>query len=282
MNNIERHIEKIVELSAVRASEIVLQQLMPHLETMYRDTVMSIAQTFKVYGDNMIDLDRLTEDLQALYRRFTKNLKMISERILQDRSVKNLIDDFFNDMDRVFKQLYIDPLTGLLNERCRSDFFTRQSNTGKYIGISIDIDDFKKINDSKGHDYGDEVLKKVAEIISHTIEKLGRDRCHAFRLGGEEFGILIKVRADSDAETEYGFIGSIAELIRKKVEDTGQCTVSIGVSEMFDLPITLEEYQQKRFAFFGDNNLYMAKQKGKNRIVYPEDVQHDKGVSNEQ
>lgn len=169
-----------------------------------------------------------------------------------------------------------DPLTGLKN-RAGNDEFVKSTvvknlNEGKPVSIIMsDIDHFKSINDTYGHDAGDVILKKVAEIINNETRQ-GTD-C-AFRFGGEE--MIVVLSCDGAEAME------VAERIRKNVEETihsfqkngethtAQCTISMGVSQMSpDLPI----HQDNAINLFNqefkkaDNAVYVAKASGRNQIV---------------
>ncbi|MCB0386833.1 MAG: GGDEF domain-containing protein, partial [Bdellovibrionales bacterium] len=121
--------------------------------------------------------------------------------------------------------------------------------------IVLDIDKFKRINDSYGHSAGDQVLKQVAK----TIESVCRKSDQVFRFGGEEFVVLLR-------ETELIGAYTIAERIRVEVESTrayfGQTelpvTLSCGVAE-FDKSETLGQFFDR-----ADQALFQAKSRGRN------------------
>lgn len=169
-----------------------------------------------------------------------------------------------------------DPLTGLKN-RAGNDEFVKSTvvknlNEGKPISIIMsDIDHFKHINDTYGHDAGDAILKKVAEIINSETRN-GMD-C-AFRFGGEEMIVVLSCTGAEAME--------VAERIRKNVEETvhefekngekhtAQCTISMGVSQMSpELPIHKDNAIQLFNQEFkkADNAVYVAKASGRNQIV---------------
>jgi diguanylate cyclase (GGDEF)-like protein len=123
--------------------------------------------------------------------------------------------------------------------------------------VLLDIDFFKNINDSYGHPFGDEILKKIAQTLTTVIDKNS-----VFRIGGEEFCVLMEnVNVDQAV--------SKAEEIREKVaaqyvthgkNDIG-VTVSIGVSTATDA--SLSELLKA-----ADVKLYLAKENGRNCVVY--------------
>jgi len=121
--------------------------------------------------------------------------------------------------------------------------------------LMMDIDDFKIVNDSYGHQSGDNVLKKIGDTINRLLRKMD----FAARYGGEELAVIMP-----DANREQVF--KAAERIRKaisqlKFEDFS-VTISIGTSS-FGRDINTSEKLLKA----ADNALYEAKDKGKNRVI---------------
>ena len=124
----------------------------------------------------------------------------------------------------------------------------------------LDIDFFKKINDTYGHDTGDVVIKEVSNIL---VEKT-RENDVLGRLGGEEFGIFL---LNSNIEETF----KIAQRIKDKIQQTPvinnensiNITVSIGISLKNENTKTLLELIKE-----ADINLYEAKQTGRNKIVF--------------
>jgi len=166
------------------------------------------------------------------------------------------------DSDVQRKLATIDSMTGLLNRR---QFFVvaevERERSRRYRRplsmLMIDIDEFKSINDSFGHDVGDEVILLVANVCQSLI----RSTDFIARLGGEEFALLLPETGLKDA-------GDLAERLREAVskitvaETAGVFTptVSIGVSEAADgMPIA---DLLKR----ADVALYDAKQGGRNKV----------------
>ena len=122
--------------------------------------------------------------------------------------------------------------------------------------IMIDIDYFKKINDTYGHDRGDIVLETLADIISEEIREVDTFG----RWGGEEFMLLLPNQTSGPALL-------VAQKLRLLIEtyvfdEIGSLTISIGVSQYEDLDN--KENLLKRV----DSALYIAKDEGRNRVVY--------------
>ncbi|MCB1777018.1 MAG: diguanylate cyclase [Candidatus Competibacteraceae bacterium] len=154
-----------------------------------------------------------------------------------------------------------DVLTGILNRRAFTellkDEFFRMKRTGHcYAILLIDIDYFKRVNDTYGHDAGDIVLKHVASVLESAI----RATDHIARLGGEEFVILLTNTSEGGGEIA-------AEKIRAAVANStapliGQVTVSIGLAVA-----STDDEKQEAAVTLADKAMYRAKMTGRNRVV---------------
>lgn len=159
----------------------------------------------------------------------------------------------------LFEMSSIDGLTKIGNHRSLIEHLkveiAEASRTSSPLSIALfDIDDFKKVNDSKGHVYGDQVLVDVASIIKKSIR--GTD--FAGRYGGEEFMVIF-------SHTTLSVASSISERIRQAVEDYNfvdglRITISGGASQYNNETIT-------ELVHSADKKLYSAKRNGKNMIV---------------
>lgn len=148
-----------------------------------------------------------------------------------------------------------DPLTGLANRRLMEmiidEGFARAQRYARPLSIiMLDIDDFKKYNDTYGHPAGDKLLSDIAQIIS----KDARESDLVARYGGEEFLLMLSEAGASEAH-------GAAERIRKEVEEKRIVTISLGVA-------TYKQGMQRKQDLINraDEALYLAKQKGKNRV----------------
>ncbi|MDH4944781.1 diguanylate cyclase [Sulfurimonas sp. C5] len=153
-----------------------------------------------------------------------------------------------------------DPLTGILNRRgfdnllCYKMSVSRRYNSALSV-IFFDIDDFKKINDSFGHDIGDIVLQELSGLIRAHI----RESDVFARWGGEEFIILLPKTSVKDAETLAGKLKH--EVNQYNFNTVNVLTCSFGVTQLQDHETA--EQLIKRV----DELLYIAKTTGKNKIV---------------
>ncbi|KQO23755.1 diguanylate cyclase [Acidovorax sp. Leaf76] len=157
-----------------------------------------------------------------------------------------------------------DPLTRLLNRRGLLDGLQahfRSRKAGPAHLLIVDIDHFKRINDSHGHQVGDTVLCHVADLLRDTARQ-GDLTC---RLGGEEFVVIC---LDTDAEGAL----RLASRARTAIENSDvaaatapgspiRCTVTIGISAGFAAPQELDRALQE-----ADAALYRGKHAGRNRV----------------
>lgn len=152
-------------------------------------------------------------------------------------------------LQAVYTKSITDALTGLYN---RLYFMNRLkqylSHEVPVTVIFTDIDNFKKLNDTQGHDKGDEALKKVASILRECVEEIGV----AGRLGGEEMVVLV-----TDPEVHPG---ELAELIRKRIEAEAGVTVSVGYSK------AKKGISPDALVKQADEAMYQAKTTGKNKV----------------
>lgn len=155
-----------------------------------------------------------------------------------------------------------DPLTKLLNRRNMNEILDKSAEdmklTGKRFSLILgDIDDFKHVNDTYGHDAGDAVLVNVAEIIRSSV----RANDAVCRWGGEEFLILINASGETASNT--------AERIRKSIQAS---TVqykdqAIKVTMTFGLAEAIPGYKVDALIHQADDKLYIGKNSGKNTVI---------------
>lgn len=120
--------------------------------------------------------------------------------------------------------------------------------------IIVDIDDFKKVNDTYGHDIGDYVLQNISEVLKQNIRI-----CDVVgRWGGEEFVIICE---NTNLEQVYIVAEHLRQIIENKVFDVvGSKTISLGIAQ-FGESDTINTIFKR-----ADNSLYVAKNSGKNKV----------------
>lgn len=153
-------------------------------------------------------------------------------------------------MQAIYNSSITDGLTRLYN---RKFFYNRVTqHVQRHLPVTIlfsDIDNFKKLNDTQGHQMGDNVLKQVAQIMKDEAEECGI----AGRYGGEEMVIMV-----SDPSVK---MDAFAERIRSRIEKETIVTASIGYSK-YKNGLSAEELIKQ-----ADEAMYRAKTTGKNKVV---------------
>lgn len=208
--------------------------------------------------------------------------KSLDNPLPSDEPCPNGLDacPIFEEVDQLKKenkqlkmQVIEDPLTGLYNRRKMFDSLEKETErtrrSGQPTSIALlDLDYFKKVNDSYGHAAGDYVLKTVAQIIAANIRKLDI----ASRYGGEEFCIIFPSSYLLTAK-------NVAERVRRCIEKTSinlenqaiNITASIGLA-------TFEHSSSsslENFVNSADEQLYRAKEKGRNQVCLPSTTRED-------
>ncbi len=197
------------------------------------------------------------------------------------QNIENIIRDFDipeeNKLE-VIKQInYIytrtkylsitDELTGLSNRRyfesCfEKEFLRAQRYNNKLTLVIFDIDYFKRVNDTYGHQCGDFVLKQVANAALQTFRKTDM----VFRFGGEEFVVILTETDIEQSKIPLERFRKTVETLALNYEDKRvDVTVSIGACQFCNEIKTKEDFLQK-----ADNALYAAKNSGRNRTVFCE------------
>jgi len=219
----------------------------------------------------------------GVYRSFLEIPLVEDESVIGSLRILDTVEREFSDRDcqllEGFAKLVVDQvglwseascdmLTGAMTRRAFSDalrkaFAARARTRGKASLVLLDLDHFKRINDTQGHSAGDAVLKTVARTV---MRELRIEDCFG-RIGGEEFAILI---ANADAETA----ADVAERVRAAIERTTipghesiRVTASFGIAEATDGVLDAEDLTSR-----ADAQLYSAKASGRNRVHVAEDA----------
>ncbi|MBV8504137.1 MAG: GGDEF domain-containing protein [Paucibacter sp.] len=214
---------------------------------------------------DQVDIDAVRGVIQALAaetrRMQDSNSRLKSELDLKGRELREIS----SKLDTVRSEALLDPLTGLANRRgfqraIDNALGSQGDGLSGWAMLMVDIDHFKKVNDTHGHLLGDRVLQAVARVLKNCIK--GRDM--AVRLGGEEFAIVLPDTTPAGAL-------SLAEDIRQTISRgvikrndggvIGSVTVSIGVAA-YKVAETLETWIER-----ADQALYASKGGGRNRVT---------------
>ena len=167
-------------------------------------------------------------------------------------------------MDTLREATLHDPMTGLNNRRFLQEYVETlvhnvHRNKSHLSILMLDLDHFKMVNDTLGHDAGDAVLKALAKVFKQSV----RASDMVIRFGGEEFLILLLESEGSRADFVAEKIRAAVEALKTQVDGvTIQKTISIGVADFPNDSATF--WQAVKYA---DVALYQAKSSGRNRVV---------------
>lgn len=198
---------------------------------------------------------------------FTSKIVPIFDNNYKVTGFNNILVDISSEK-RIEEISRHDALTDIYNRRYFDEVFPKLINisTRNNILLSfvmIDVDKFKDFNDSYGHQEGDKTLIKVAKVLSNSMKRASD---YAFRLGGEEFGLLFNIKKEEDAL-------KIVESIKQKVENlkiehnkntaSKYVTISLGIKVIKpDSKSTVKDVYA-----LTDKALYEAKETGRNKII---------------
>ncbi len=238
------------------------------------------------YFESKLEMPDMGEKTAEQIRRFVSNLK--EHKSSFEMEISSSADPSFisckvtggvmyknaNQMIGIFEPIRIheeeayylspaakDAATGLLNKKASAEYaidhLNRKDNKTKWI-IMMDIDDFKNINDTFGHLFGDLVIQKAAHIMKQVVGRRGI----IGRFGGDEFFMLLE-----DVPTREALKTLLKTMTKNfyyEFSPQFNMTVSIGVSQF---PQNATDYET--LVGMADKALYIAKEKGKNRhIIY--------------
>lgn len=187
------------------------------------------------------------------------------ERRLLEKTVEKRTRELSILHQEAEKMARVDELTNISNRRAFFELGERihsqtEQTRPPYIIIMLDIDQFKKINDTYGHPTGDHLIKSVANTVSY----IAHESDVVARIGGDEFAMIL-------TGTTYDQVKSMAEEIRNKVEETkvqfGELILSVTVS-MGCAEYQVEDEGIDAVLARADKALYRAKTLGKNKVVF--------------
>ena len=249
----------IIEEEILAGIDIVKRTNQPFFQIRESRTVLNIWQI-------------LSSKSQEIYLATTTRKKLND---LDSHMIKGLLGIYRNFYE-VLSESQLDQLTGLCNRKTFDEvinkiYFQKQvDSTPSPIERRVDIDDdetcfwlgmadldnFKRVNDTWGHLYGDEVLLLTSQLMKAHF----RENDYLFRFGGEEFVIIIRSKDEENAHFAF-------ERFRKVIESynfpqVGKVTISIGVARMDRTIFTATLLDH------ADKALYYAKQNGRNRVCF--------------
>jgi len=212
------------------------------IEINSRDELQTIATYFNVMSQSIKEKDeRIVSHVLELEEKIEENLALKDrEKKLYDKATKDFLTGLFN------REKFEEHLDYMIVHSFR--------NEKKIALVMLDIDFFKKVNDTFGHLVGDATLKKIATLLKENLRK--NDICA--RWGGEEFMIALEVDSlESAVEITQKMRVVIAS---HKMDVVSKVTCSFGIT-------LIKEDEDKKSAFLrADEALYSAKENGRNRV----------------
>ena len=239
----------------------------------FADTTSDYHNKIEVYADRISAANDISEleSVIAEVMRETHNVQLNAQRSHDElrsaqekvRQAEGRIRELERELEATSDLVRHDQLTGVLNRRGLDDMFTkemartRRHDSSLCVGL-LDIDNFKKLNDSLGHTAGDQALIHLATVCRQTL----RPQDSIARYGGEEFIILLP---DTNlTEATHALTRLQRELTKRFFLHDNEkvlITFSAGVTEL------LAEDDQTSVVNRADTAMYQAKQSGKNRVI---------------
>jgi diguanylate cyclase len=233
-----------------------------------------IAHLDKVRDPNVLraiinQLINAAKDIESTVRKFEEEVK----------ESRGEIDKLHKHLEAVRTETLTDPLTTLGNRKYFDDVIAKATNVARSSGsglalLMMDIDHFKKFNDTYGHLVGDQVLRLVARTLKQYVKGANL----AARYGGEEFAAILPGVASQDAADFAEQIRravSVRELTKRTTgEILGRVTISIGVA-VLNGDDTIQTLIER-----ADKCLYAAKRSGRNRVVSGDEFEDSRARAN--
>ena len=202
------------------------------------------------------------EDTIKLFIQTTQTIKLVTSDFQgQLESAKNEVMELRRRLHEEEQNTYIDPLTEVGNRRAFDKRMTElfQNKKGYMTLVLLDLDHFKKLNDSYGHLMGDKVLQGVGK----TLQKGCPENALVARYGGEEFVLLLEVSQEAAYQIAETIRASLKKLILKK-KNSGQVIENITAS--FGVAQKMEGEFPDQLIERADKALYIAKENGRDRV----------------
>lgn len=208
--------------------------------------------------------DELKVEVMAAVQFLNHFLENRRERINEQiNELSSQVESLRSELTEVKKVAETDGLTQLFNRASLDDHIdhtirTANRSDADYILLLCDIDHFKKLNDTYGHPFGDEVLKEVAASLG---EVFGRDSDFTARYGGEEFAIVAGCKLDHAQAMGERLLSKIRSLRFKKDGETVKVAISIGIAGL------KKAQNPSQWIERADKALYASKRMGRDQLT---------------
>ncbi len=256
-----RDIPKLEDLEEVKEVSCDLKEVAESSSVALDKFEKNIDQHERYIGESIHAIEmqdsKKMEDLRDKIATLEAENRKLKHFLEENRSRLEMIESKFQEKK---KESEIDALTKLYNRRTFDKHCTMLEKSGMpYSIIFIDIDDFKKINDTYGHMVGDKILEEMGEILTQYVRK----NTKSYRYGGEEFVILLP---NTDTKGARIVANRLKDVIVNRAVKIDQkqfihFTASFGVAQKE------EKEEAKDVLKRADDALYKAKKEGKNRVI---------------
>jgi len=255
--------EDVFKIAEKIDKEENLKKILEKVEQKLEETaegVKSHSDKIKEKKDNI----ETQEDIQKILVELNETILITDGLVKFIYQQKKIIEKIKKELSEKDTLIYKDELTGLLNRRAFEKDIKELVKTNIPFSIAmIDLDNFKNINDNYGHQFGDEVLKGFAEVVEHTL----RDSDRKYRIGGEEFVIILP---KTPVSTAYKVIERFRENFNKKEfnykGEKLHFSFSAGLTEFKECKKTVDDCIKDLIEKV-DSLLYKAKNYGKNIVM---------------
>jgi diguanylate cyclase (GGDEF)-like protein len=219
----------------------------------------------RAHIDYLISYPVDENELESYFRKIPRRYKKLNKPFEKFEVLTEVTEDLLTQNEKFREQATSDALTKLLNRRSFDCVMKRFWNNNQKKAVAfcmalLDLDFFKRVNDTYGHRAGDTVLRTIAGILNSN-QRTGID--FAFRYGGEEFAILSSATTLKEMEL---YILRLHNIIRN-------CSIDIGNNEKIKVTISAGICSSEQAESIGqlieqaDESLYKAKQTGRDRVV---------------
>lgn len=219
-------------------------------------------QLVLAYAGNEADRDVAIEDIACLARIYSNQIRLL------DYSELDTLTHLLNR--KTFDETFDPLLTARISSTAADDHENRREHSEQdapaWLGV-IDIDHFKRVNDSFGHLFGDEVLLRVGDLMRKIFR--GGDRL--FRFGGEEFVVILN--AESEELAAIGFNRFRTSVEGNEFPQVGQVTCSVGFTAVLNRDVPTDVVGR------ADEALYYAKEHGRNQVCSYEHLLAEGAIS---
>lgn len=221
-------------------------------------TVLIYMRTHHVspYNDSFMEVEYFNVILSFFATYYVILSKAFAEKLSSSLNKEKI--------DNLAKEAHKDHLTNLYNKRYIDEYLQTNIDLKGYYAVLSDIDFFKKVNDTYGHNTGDYTLKTVSKIMVDTLQ----EDSIVVRWGGEEFLILLK----SDNSTSMQAIDKLRNTI-ERYEFTYE-QISFNITMSFGVDTIKDSKNYLEYIKNADVALYYAKNNGRNRVIYYNDIKN--------